>query len=96
MSAQPVHQAHGPVQAIPQTIDDVASALPATQRMAFYREVGQVTADDTPAVIKAWWMRATLHRAPGREERVEAALAGRDLVPLTELADSLGVELATG
>lgn len=96
VSAQPVHQAHGPVPAIPQTIDEVASALPAAQRMAFYREVGQVTADDAPAVIKEWWLRATLHRVQGREERVEAALAGRDLVSLAELADGLGVELATG
>jgi hypothetical protein len=56
MSAQPVHH-HGP--RVPRSIDGIAGALSAPQRMEFYRELGPVEAPaEREAVLATWWLRA--------------------------------------
>ncbi|WP_329128479.1 hypothetical protein OG552_00160 [Streptomyces sp. NBC_01476] len=94
MSAQPVHQAAGSVAAIPKTIDAIAVALSGAKRMAFYAQVGQTDAADLEGVIERWWTDALLDQVPGREDQVSAALDGRGLVGLGDLAGRLGVPLA--
>lgn len=91
MSAQPVHHddtdpARGRVKAIPRTINAIGDALSGEKRARFYREVlaaEQGQALDT--ALERWWMDAMLDQAPGREESLANALAGRNLRPLPDL-----------
>ena len=57
MSAQPVHRNSGP--RVPRSIDGIGSALPAAERMAFYRELGPVEDQaGREAVLTSWWLKA--------------------------------------
>lgn len=89
MSAQPVHHAPGPVPAIPKTIDDVATALSPTKRMAFYAEVGKTPAADLETTVERWWTDAMLNRVPGRAARIDNVRARRNLVSLNALAEEI-------
>lgn len=63
MTAQPVHPAPGPG-AIPRTQDAVAAALPAAQRMDFYRQMGEATDDEIGGILRRWWLLVQVARDP--------------------------------
>jgi hypothetical protein len=94
MSAQPVRQQHEHdprVRAIPRTIQAVGDALSSEKRLAFYAEVLAAEAGESiNLVLETWWREAMLDQLPGRAERLENVLAGRDLVSLEELAAHAG------
>jgi hypothetical protein len=87
MSAQP--ETPGPFwPQIPRTINAISAALTDEKRAEFRQEAlaaEQGSAFD--AVMNRWWMEAMLDRVPGREQRLADALAGRNLVPLSELVE---------
>jgi hypothetical protein len=87
MSAQ--HEVpDGFVRAIPRTINAIGDALAGEKRTEFLSEVlaaEQGTRLDE--VMTRWWTIAMLARVPGIEKSRADALAGRNLVPLSELIE---------
>ncbi|MBD0690515.1 hypothetical protein [Streptomyces sp. CBMA123] len=73
MSTAPPHGHHDGHQPIARTQDAVAAALPPAQRREFYRETGEADDETIGGVLRRWWLRAQLYRAP-EGDRIHAAL----------------------
>ncbi|KOV35392.1 hypothetical protein ADK60_09065 [Streptomyces sp. XY431] len=60
MSAQPVepHRPH------PRTQDEIGAALPPSQRMAFYRDMGSADEHEIAGVLRRWRLRLELYNDP--------------------------------
>ncbi|MEZ0090617.1 hypothetical protein [Streptacidiphilus sp. EB129] len=57
MSAQPT-EAYG---AHPRTQDEIGAALPPSQRMAFYRDMGSANEDEIAGVLRRWRLRLAIY-----------------------------------
>ncbi|MFJ9523043.1 hypothetical protein ACIRPK_32950 [Kitasatospora sp. NPDC101801] len=64
MSAASLYGQHDGTQPIPRTQDGVAAALPPVQRMEFHQEMGAATDTEIGGVLRRWWLRTELYRAP--------------------------------
>ncbi|MCP2335964.1 motile sperm domain-containing protein [Actinomadura rupiterrae] len=77
----------GQTRAIERTVTAIAEALPPAKRDRFLAETSQAEDGALDAVLDHWWPDAMLDQVPGRERRVDDALAGRGLVSLDDLAE---------
>lgn len=93
---QPAHQHPEHEQpVVPRTLDGIAAALPAAERMELYREVGTADLGEVEAVLGGWWAKAMLHATPGESDRLyQAAQSGT--LPLTSLSDIIADRQAQG
>ncbi|MQY11018.1 hypothetical protein SRB5_11320 [Streptomyces sp. RB5] len=88
MTAQPEYTASDqPAPQIPHTINAIGGVLVGENRARFYGEVLAADESDVAAVMRRWWMRATLDAAPGATESRANAHAGRNLVSLDDLME---------
>lgn len=87
MTAQPDGPAGGSTTPIPHTINDIGDALTGADRALFYGQVLAAEAADVPDVMRRWWKTAMLNAAPGAVRSRANAAAGRNLIPLSVLAD---------
>jgi hypothetical protein len=68
-----VHPTIPVAERVPRTIDGIANALHGTDRMKFYREVGQaLPGPQLQQVVATWWGRAMLVTDPARAELIRA------------------------
>ncbi|MFJ4091916.1 hypothetical protein ACIPYS_10075 [Kitasatospora sp. NPDC089913] len=60
MTARPVepHRPH------PRTQDEIGAALPPSQRMAFYRDMGSADEHEIAGVLRRWRLRLELYSDP--------------------------------
>jgi hypothetical protein len=74
MTAQSAAHPTAPVAGrVSRTIDGIADALRGSDRMEFYREVGQALAGpELQHVVATWWGRAMLATDPARAELIRA------------------------
>jgi hypothetical protein len=74
MTAQSAAHPNAPVaERVPRTIDGIADALRGSDRMEFYREVGQALAGpQLHQMVATWWGRAMLETDPARAELIRA------------------------
>lgn len=91
MSAQPdLPQPEVTVPAIPHTIDAIGRSLSGQARVDFYREVLAAEEADVVGVMRDWWKRAMLGRAPGAERSRVRAAAGHGLITVDDLMSRIG------
>ncbi|MFJ4187811.1 hypothetical protein [Kitasatospora sp. NPDC089509] len=69
MTAQPAE----PHRARPRTQDEIGAALPPSQRMAFYRDMGSADEDEIAGVLRRWRLRLEIYVDPATA-RVHAAV----------------------
>ncbi len=69
MTAQPTE----PYRAHPRTQDEIGAALPPSQRMAFYRDMGSAGEDEIAGVLRRWRLRLEIYNDPSTR-RVHAAV----------------------
>ncbi|WP_157531575.1 MULTISPECIES: hypothetical protein [unclassified Kitasatospora] len=69
MTAQP----NEPYGARPRTQDEIGAALPPSQRMAFYRDMGSASEEEIAGVLRRWRLRVELYNDPATA-RVHAAV----------------------
>lgn len=74
MSVQPIHSAHHA--SIARTQNAVAAALPAGQRMDFYREMGEASPEDIGQVLTRWWLLVQVAADPATAATAAAVKAG--------------------
>lgn len=96
MTAQPTGQPGRSVaDRVPRTIDGIAEALRGSDRMEFYREVGQAEAgEELQHVVATWWARAMLATDPEGPAMVRA-VAARSL-PTVSMAEVIDRRRAAG
>lgn len=71
--------------ALPRTIDAISEGLAPEKREAFHRELGRaVQGPELDEVLSGWWMEAMFDAVPGRDRRLAATVAGRDLLRLPD------------
>ncbi|MFJ8765195.1 hypothetical protein [Streptomyces clavifer] len=73
VTTQPIHS---DPQSIPRTQNAVAAALPAAQRMEFYREMGEATPETIGEVLTNWWLLVQVAGDPQTARTAAAVKAG--------------------
>ncbi|MER7137867.1 hypothetical protein ABT358_15090 [Streptomyces sp. NPDC000341] len=63
-------------QPIPRTQNAVAAALPAAQRMEFYREMGEATPETIGEALTNWWLLVQVAGDPQTARTAAAVKAG--------------------
>lgn len=69
MTTQPTE----PYRMHPRTQDEIGAALPPSQRMAFYRDMGSADEDQIAGVLRRWRLRLEIYNDPATP-RVHAAV----------------------
>ncbi|MFE1877517.1 hypothetical protein ACFW9N_42870 [Streptomyces sp. NPDC059496] len=92
MTAQPIHR-HEP-ERVPRNARGIADALTPEAAKEFYAELLAARPEEAKGVLLRWWGRAMLESDPGRQRRVEAALAGT--IPTIAVQDMLDRRRAAG
>ncbi|MFD0262682.1 hypothetical protein ACFRKE_22065 [Kitasatospora indigofera] len=72
MTSQPTE----PYRTHPRTQDEIGAALPPSQRMAFYRDMGSADESEIAGVLRRWRLRLEIYNDPATARAHDAVRRG--------------------